>query len=151
MNKLITSSSRLLPATALTLGIGAGAYFTPFATNSPEDAASCPAAVRSMDKIEIFFGLTRVHGGTVSKAEWSEFLDTEITPRFPEGLTAVHSSGQWLGNDGRITKENSIMVVVWHEPSRKASADADAIRAAYKERFDQESVMRVDSTSCVSF
>jgi hypothetical protein len=42
-------------------------------------------------------------------------------------------------------------VVIWHEPSGTTDTDIEAIRSAYKQKFDQESVMRVDSASCVSF
>jgi hypothetical protein len=58
--------------------------------------------------------------------------------------------GQWRGQDG-LTKEQSRILVVWHERSPNRDADIEAIRSAYKSRFDQESVLRIDSVSCVSF
>jgi hypothetical protein len=75
----------------------------------------------------------------------------EVTPRFPAGLTVLQGPGQWRGSDGRLAKERSNMLVIWHEPTSRTDADIEAIRSAYKQRFDQESVMRVDSASCVSF
>ena len=39
----------------------------------------------------------------------------------------------------------------WYRPAADSEARIEAIRAAYKTRFRQESVMRVDGVSCVSF
>ena len=42
----------------------------------------------------LYFG-TAQPDGLVSPEEWSGFLGTTITPRFPEGLTVFQASGQW--------------------------------------------------------
>jgi hypothetical protein len=104
-----------------------------------------------MARLEMLFGTSRSRGMPVTDEEWTSFLDTEVTPRFPAGLTVLRGPGQWQGNDGSLEKEQSNILVIWHEPSAQADAKIEAIRAAYKRRFDQESVMRVDGTSCVSF
>lgn len=104
-----------------------------------------------MARLEMLFGTSRSHGAPVTDEEWARFLDTEVAPRFPAGLTVLRGPGQWRGNDGRLAKEQSNMLVIFHEPSALADAEIEAIRAAYKQRFDQESVMRVDGMSCVSF
>ena len=41
--------------------------------------------------------------------------------------------------------------MIWYEPKADSDERIEAIRKAYRTRFNQESVMRVDSTSCVSF
>ena len=38
-------------------------------------------------KDELYFGLTKPGGKTISDSEWEEFVKTVITPRFREGLT----------------------------------------------------------------
>ena len=43
------------------------------------------------------------------------------------------------------------MLVIWYRRAADSEAKIEAIRAAYKARFGQESVMRVDGVSCVSF
>lgn len=43
------------------------------------------------------------------------------------------------------------MLVILYQPSAESEAAIEAIRAAYKQGFDQECVMRLDSASCVSF
>ena len=43
------------------------------------------------------------------------------------------------------------MLIVWYRTATDSEFKIEAIRSAYKARFHQESVMRVDSSSCVSF
>jgi hypothetical protein len=99
----------------------------------------------------MLFGTARRDEAPVTDEDWRAFLDAEVTPRFPSGLTTLQGPGQWRGSDGHLTKEQTNILVIWHEPSRRADADIEAIRSAYKIRFHQESVMRVDGLSCVSF
>lgn len=99
----------------------------------------------------MLFGTSRSKGPPITEEEWASFLDAEVTPRFPTGLTTLRGPGQWRGSYGRLAKEQTHILVIWHEPSPRADADIEAIRSAYKSRFRQESVMRVDSVSCVLF
>jgi hypothetical protein len=112
---------------------------------------SCNGPSRALARLELMFGSSRPGGVQITEEEWTAFLDTEVTPRFPDGLTALEGTGQWRGRAGVVTKERSNILVIWHEPTRSAEVQIEAIRAAYKQRFEQESVMRVDSISCVSF
>jgi hypothetical protein len=41
--------------------------------------------------------------------------------------------------------------VIWYRREADSEAGIEAIRQAYKAQFQQESVMRVDGASCVSF
>jgi len=109
-------------------------------------AASCPSNGQMMAHTELFFG-----AGHVSDAQWKAFLSREVTPRFPDGLTALDGYGQWKRPDSKISAERSRMLLLWHMPTPDADARIDAIRDAYKKRFHQLSVMRVDSADCVSF
>ena len=104
-----------------------------------------------MARLELVFGTSRKDLPVISDEDWATFLETEITPRFPAGLTVLRAPGQWLTHDGRIVREDSRILVVWHDPASRTDYDIETIRSAYRERFDQESVMRVESISCVSF
>jgi len=99
----------------------------------------------------MLFGTSRPDAPSVSDEEWARFLDEEVTPRFPSGLTVLQGAGQWRGRDPSVTKEQSKILVIWHEPTSRTETDIEAIRSAYRTRFTQESVMRVDGVSCVSF
>ena len=104
-----------------------------------------------MVRTELLFGLSAPDGGNVSDGEWNTFLETEVSPRFPDGLTVLRGYGQWRGDSGSIAKEDSIVLLIWHDEHPSRETDIEAIRTAYKTRFEQESVMRVAATSCVSF
>ena len=104
-----------------------------------------------MARLELLFGADRAGGAPVGEAEWSLFLDSEVTPRFPDGLTVFDGAGQWRGSGGGILRERSRLLVIWYRPTGRSEADIEAIRDAYKRRFAQESVLRADGVSCVSF
>lgn len=111
----------------------------------------CAESARRMARLELVFGMSRPSGVPIRDEEWASFIKTEVTPRFPSGFTVVRGEGQWRGGDGRIAKETSNIILIWHDPEAHPDVSIEAIRTAYKARFDQESVIRVDSTSCVSF
>ncbi|GMV81184.1 MAG: hypothetical protein AMXMBFR7_23680 [Planctomycetota bacterium] len=113
---------------------------------NPPEAAE-PAWVRT----ECYMGMNIPGGGQVSTAEWKAFLDTEVTPRFREGLTVFDASGQYLGQDGKLVREPSKVLLVLHPDGDEHRARVDAIAAAYKKRFKQESVFIVRTRAQVSF
>jgi len=99
-----------------------------------------------MARTELLFG-----AGHVGDVQWKAFLSREVTPRFPDGLTAFDGTGQWKTPNGKIAKEPSRILLLWHKPDADDDARIDAIRDAYKKQFRQLSVMRVDGMDCVSF
>lgn len=116
-----------------------------------EAAATCRAGATRMARLELLFGMSGANGGEVVESDWQAFIDKEVTPHFPQGLTVMAGSGQWQSSAGAIAKEPSRILVVWYQTGNESEARIEAIRSAYKVRFGQESVMRVDSSSCVSF
>lgn len=112
---------------------------------------SCPAAEKPVAQFELLFGARRKNAAPVGEEEWAAFLAAEVTPRFPDGITVFTGQGQWRGPDGVIIKETSRMLVIWYPKKDESGALIEAIRSAYKERFSQDSVLRADGWSCVSF
>jgi hypothetical protein len=100
---------------------------------------------------EIYFGLSKPDGSSISHLEWESFVNEVVTPRFPFGLSIVDAIGQWQNSSGRIERESSKVLVLLHPPSPRFEADIDEIRAAYRYRFDQEAVMKVTTPARVSF
>ena len=104
---------------------------------------------------ELFFGTAKPDGDAVSEAEWRAFLDAEVTPRFPDGLTVLSGAGQWQEDDGDIVQERSKIVVLLYprEAAAESDAEIEAIRTAYESAFQQESVLRADDDRpvCTSF
>jgi Protein of unknown function (DUF3574) len=59
--------------------------------------------------------------------------------------------GQYLGPTGRLWREPTKILALMYPPDPSKSTAIDQIRSAYKAAFQQESVMRVDGTTCVAF
>ena len=97
------------------------------------------------------FGMSRRNGRNIGDAEWRGFLAEQVTPRFPDGLTVLPGYGQWRNRAGKITREPMRLLLIVLEPSVDSETRIEAIRAGFKHRFQQDSVLRVDSTACVSF
>ena len=102
-------------------------------------------------RTELFFGLSRSNGPDVTEEEFQHFVDTEVTPRFPDGLTLLTGRGQFKGSTGTIIQEGSKVLILLYPFNHKSNKAIEQIRDAYKDTFQQESVLRVDGQSCVSF
>ena len=98
----------------------------------------------------LYFG-TAKPAGVVTPEEWAEFLRNTVTPRFPQGLTAWQASGQWRGADGAIVREASHVLTLIHPDDETHEQAVLEIVAAYKARFQQEAVLRVQAHVCPSF
>lgn len=102
-------------------------------------------------RTELFFGTAKADGTVVTDAEFMTFVDEEITPRFPDGLTLLEADGQFRNAAGAIIKEKSFLLILLYpvEDFRQASRRINAIRDEYKDQFQQESVLRADDPFAV--
>ena len=121
-----------------------------FAACGCASAQSCPSGLKPMTEVELIFGRDIAGGASVSDADWQDFLDREITPRFPDGLTVEDASGQWKGANG-IVREKSKRLTIIVSDGAAEEAKLAAIREAYKARFRQDAVLQTESQACVSF
>jgi hypothetical protein len=112
---------------------------------------TCRPGATALARLELLFGMGKADGGEVSDGDWRSFLDIEVSPRFPDGLMVLTGYGQWRSSETGSAREKSRVVEIWYRPAADSDAKIESIRAAYKARFGQESVMRVDGVSCVSF
>jgi Protein of unknown function (DUF3574) len=88
----------------------------------------------------------------VSEADWRAFLDREVTPRFPSGLSVVDVYGQWQGkNQSRPERLRSKCLVIVYPDTAENRDKVEAIRAAWKQKTGDQSVMRVTEPVDVSF
>jgi hypothetical protein len=101
-------------------------------------------------RTELYFGMNRP-GGEVSEEDFARFVDCEITPRFPDGLTILTAYGQFLTSSGVLTRERSKVLVLFHPGTGEADRKIEEIRTAYKRAFEQESVLKVEELAYVSF
>ena len=122
----------------------AGAQSSPPATPAvpaPLSAADTPVTLM---RTELFFG-------RVSPVDWDRFLAQVVTPRFPDGLTWYDTHGQWQNPSGIVTKEDSCVLILIHAPTPEKDRCVQEIRAEFKTRFHQQSVLRADQPATVSF
>ena len=133
--------SPLLTAAAMTLTLAACV--------SPQHLSCGPGEqLRVLDTL--YFG-THSQRGAVTADEWRKFLDTTVTPRFPQGLTVAQASGQWRGADGTIVRESTYVLSLIHPDGAPSEAAIAEIVASYKSAFEQESVLRSRAETCASF
>lgn len=98
----------------------------------------------------LYFGANKP-GGEVDAAQWRDFVDGFVTPRFPEGLSVLQAAGQWRNAQGVVERETSRLLQIVHEGSTVQEAAISDIQAHYKRLHAQEAVMRVRGSACVSF
>jgi hypothetical protein len=113
---------------------------------------TCHGAQQSRQVAELLFGRDIGNRVGISQPDWSRFVAREMTPRFPDGLTVTDTVGQWRDRDsGRIVREPSKHVEIVLPGNDDDEARLDAIVAAYKRDFRQQSVGVIVRPACVSF
>ncbi|MCK5768743.1 DUF3574 domain-containing protein [Algiphilus sp.] len=117
----------------------------------PASPPEC-AAGRIMQRHALYFGLTTSDGAIIDEARWSAFLAETVTPRFPEGFTVLEARGQWRNREtGTIIRQPSRVLIVLAADDPVTSTAVESVRTAYRERFAQQSVLRVSAPVCASF
>jgi hypothetical protein len=97
-------------------------------------------------------GLADQPGQGISEAEWRAFLDKQVTPRFPDGLSVLDVYGQWQGKQESAPERlRSKMLIIYYPDTRENREKIDAIRAAWKQKTGDQSVLRVSEPADVSF
>ncbi|MBB3227380.1 hypothetical protein FHW69_002003 [Luteibacter sp. Sphag1AF] len=115
--------------------------------------AAHPDQTKGWVSTSLYFGLGLADGDTgVTEAQWRNFLDREVSTRFPDGLSVRDVYGQWRGK-GQDTPERlrSKELLLLYPDTPKARADVEAIRAAWKRQTGDQSVLRVTQPADVSF
>ena len=133
--------SRIAATVALSYALGACASLPP---------SGCRAGEQPAIQDSLYFG-TGKPDGVVTREEWTAFLATTVTPRFPQGLSVAEASGQWRGADGTIVRESTHVLHLVHPDDASNEKSVVEIVAAYKLQFQQEAVLRVKANTCISF
>ncbi|HEV2784163.1 MAG TPA: DUF3574 domain-containing protein [Actinophytocola sp.] len=153
MSKLTSAKLAIVAPLVAVLGLTTAATTTAAQPRQEPAAAVATAAApgRLWHRTELYFGLSRP-GGEVTEQEFQQFVDVEVTKRFPDGLTLLSGQGQFQGGNGVVIKERSkLLILLYPLTDRAADGEIEEIRRAYKDRFEQESVLRVDALERVSF
>jgi hypothetical protein len=132
--------------------------------------AAHPAATQGWVSTQLYFGLGRYQPAPVKPAppapnahatparkgvtedQWLAFLDHEVTPRFPYGLSVQDIYGQWQGRQQSqpVRLRSKVLIIVYpNTPENQAAIEA--IRTAWKRITGDQSVLRVTTPAEVSF
>jgi len=116
--------------------------------------ASHPAQAQGWIEAKLYFGLGPADHPEqgIGEARWRLFLDREVTPRFPSGLTVLDAYGQWQGVQETAPERLHTKLVILYVPATpETRAKIDAIRSAWKKITGDQSVLLVTQPADVSF
>jgi len=152
----------LLSLTWLLLGAIAVGRATAQSPTLEGDTAH-PAHTQGWVDTRLYFGLGRFEPSTnqagaghsearVTEAGWLDFLDKEVTPRFPDGLSVIDVYGQWQGKTmSNPERLRSKLLVIDYPDTAENRAKIETIRTAWKKRTGDQSVLCVTQPAQVSF
>lgn len=145
----------------LLAGLLAFSFAARFAVADPQAQAAPalhgdPARPESANwlRCELFFAIGPMDApdDDIREIRWHAFLDKEVTPRFPDGLTVLDAYGQWRSRaaDGTTRLRSKVLVILCEDTPVNRGA-IDAIRAAYKTLTHDKSVLLTTERVDVSF
>lgn len=138
------------------LAAGAPVAYATLGDDASPDPRPATTAVRGKDYIEtrLLFGTERPDGGPeVTDRQFLAFIDEEITPRFPNGLTIQDGRGQWRDSNGVIERERGYELTLLYPASEARLRDPqiERIRDAYEKAYAQDSVARLEERTRADF
>jgi len=134
---LLRAAAIILLALALTSSAGA-------------QLLDCRGGQRPTEVAQLLFGRNIGNRIWVSESAWTRFLDREIVPRFPDGLTVFDATGRYRVAN-RVAREPSKIVEIALPGTPEDIVRLNEIVEAYKSRFKQQSVGLIVRPACVSF
>lgn len=153
------SRTRLAVTAAATavLAVGAPAAYASLDTDTRTPGTTTTSQISRGDaytETRLLFGTERPDGGPdVTDKQFMRFIDDEVTPSFPDGLTVQDGRGQWRDSNGKIERERSYELILLYPTSQAHKRDAliEEIREDYVKKYAQDSVARLDDRLRVDF
>jgi hypothetical protein len=145
----MTGNARSLRAAAIAPFLFLGL----FSIQAAEAAAAdrCRPPLEPWSQVELYFGRDLGGDAVVSEEAFQHFLAEVVTPLFPDGLSVVEVAGQFRDGEGTIVREPTKLLILLVPDAAGVAPDVETIIAAYKERFDQQSVLHAEQPVCVGF
>lgn len=134
---------RAIAATALLLSL------TGCISVTADRPAACPTGEIHRQIAELVFGRNIGQTMGVSEADFTRFLDEEVSPRFPDGLTVSDSQGRWLYKGETFKEPGKRLTLILAAPDDRRKIGE--IAQAYERRFHQDAVLTLIHPACVSF
>ena len=145
MTRIVKALRAALIAPALFLGM-LGSEAGEAAT-----ALHCQAPLEPWTQVELYFGRGLGGDAVVSEVAFEDFLAEIVTPLFPDGLSVIAVAGQFREEDGDIVQEPTKLLILLVPDVAAVALDIETIIAAYKERFDQQTVLHAEQAACIAF
>lgn len=108
---------------------------------------ACPVGQAQLRTAQLFF--PSAAPAKVSEVDLRRFVDQEVTPRFPDGVTVVDGGGQWTGAENHMLRDAAKIVMIVLPAKGDPTASVEAVRIAYRTRFSQEPVVLLPPPACV--
>jgi len=113
-----------------------------------------PGSTQGWVETDLYFGLGPADHPEqgITESQWRDFLDREVTARFPSGLSVIDIYGQWQGK-GRTepSRLRSKLLIIANADTQENRDKIEAIRAAWKRNTGDKSVLRITKPADVSF
>ncbi|MWA10417.1 DUF3574 domain-containing protein [Streptomyces sp. BA2] len=144
-------------AAATVLAVGAPAAYASLDSDTRTPGTTTTSQVsrgQAYTETRLLFGTERPDGGPdVTDKQFMRFIDKEVTPSFPDGLTVQDGRGQWRDSNGKIERERSYELILLYPTSQAHRRDAliEDIREDYVKKYEQDSVARLDDRVRVDF
>ena len=142
-------------ATCAVLAMGTPvAYATLGGESAPAAHSAATARGKAFIETRLFFGTERPDGGPeVTDRQFLAFVDREVTPSFPDGLTIQEGRGQWRDSHGMIERERSYELILLYPASEARLRDPqiERIRETYEKAYAQDSVARLEERTRADF
>ena len=87
----------------------------------------------------------------MSEESFQSFLADEVTPLFPDGRSVIDVAGHFRDDEGDVVREPTKLLILLVPDVVAVASDVETIVAAYKERFDQQTVLHTEQPACVAF
>jgi hypothetical protein len=108
---------------------------------------ACPEGLHAAATAELFFA--RASDAALRDDDWRTFVNEEISPRFPEGVSVSDVYGRGPGR--QFVREPSKALVLVLSGAAEERRNLKLIREAYGRRFHQRSTLTVEPAACISF
>jgi hypothetical protein len=113
---------------------------------------ACAPGQQAMLTAELLFGRKIGDLVGVSETDFRRFVDQEVTPRFPDGLTTLDATGQYRDRErGTLIREPSKLVLIATSDEAANREKLAMILETYKRSFSQQSVGLILKPACASF
>ena len=142
---------RLAFSLAAALSVEACVTRPPTPTPPPTAAPACPAGQQRLRTAQLFFSRNPDLDPKLADAAFRKFVEEELTPRFHDGLTVLDGGEKWQGPENSMLRASAKVVLIVLPEHGDDGPRLEAVRAAYKVQFHQDSILQITGPACVTY